>query len=67
MKIKAFLLTLFVLMISSCSSNQLKDQTPEEKKAEVYYGQGTTELVNKNYPLALTYLLKAKELWKKID
>ena len=62
MKIKAFLLTLFVLIISSCSSNQLKDQTPEEKKAEVYYGQGTTELVNKNYPQALTYLIKAKEL-----
>ena len=42
MEIKAFLLTLLVLTVSSCSSNQLKDQTPDEKKAEVYYGQGTT-------------------------
>ena len=40
----------------------MKDQTPAEKKAEVYYGQGTTELVRKNYPQALTYLTKAKEL-----
>ncbi len=62
MEIKAFLITLLVLSISSCSSNQLKDQTPEEKKAEVYYGQGTTELVRKNYAQALGYLTKAKEL-----
>ena len=62
MKIKAFLLTLLVLVVSSCSSNQLKEQTPDEKKAEVYYGQGTAELVNKNYTQALAYLTKAKEL-----
>ncbi len=62
MEIKAFLLTLLVLTVSSCSSNQLKDQTPDEKKAEVYYGQGTTELVRKNYAQALAYLTKAKEL-----
>ncbi len=62
MKIKTFLLTLLVLIVSSCSSNQLKDQTPEEKKAEVYYGQGTTELVRGDYPQALIYLIKAKEL-----
>lgn len=62
MEIKAFLVTLLVLTISSCSSNQLKDQTPEQKKAEVYYGQGTTELVKKNYAQALAYLMKSKEL-----
>lgn len=62
MKTKAFVLTLAALFISSCSSNQLKDQTPDEKKAEVYYGQGTSELVNKNYGQALSYLTKAKEL-----
>lgn len=55
-------LTLVALFLTSCSTNKLKDQSPEEKKAEVYYGQGTTELVNKNYGQALTYLLKAKEL-----
>jgi len=62
MEIKAFLLALLVLAISSCSSNQLKDQTADEKKAEVYYGQGTNELVKKNYAQALAYLIKSKEL-----
>lgn len=62
MEFKAFLITLLVLTISSCSSNQLKEQTPEQKKADVYYGQGTNELVKKNYAQALAYLTKAKEL-----
>lgn len=62
MKYKMLFLTLVALFLTSCSTNKLKDQSPEEKKAEVYYGQGTTELVNKNYSQALTYLLKAKEL-----
>lgn len=44
MEIKAFLITLLVLSISSCSSNQLKDQTPDEKKAEVYYGEAQLSL-----------------------
>lgn len=62
MEIKALFLTVAVLFVSSCSSSKLKDLTPNEKKAEVYYGQGTTELVNKNYPQALIYLTQAKEL-----
>ena len=62
MKYKALFLTLTVLVLTSCSSNQLKEQTPEEKKAEVYYNQGTAELVNKDYTQALDHLLKAKEL-----
>lgn len=62
MKPKAFVLTLAVLLFSSCSSNQLTEQTPEEKKAEVYYGQGTNDLVNQNYAQALINLTKAKEL-----
>lgn len=62
MKPKAFVLTLAVLFLSSCSSNQLTEQTPEERKAEVYYGQGTSDLVNQNYSQALINLTKAKEL-----
>jgi type IV pilus assembly protein PilF len=62
MNTNVLFLTLVVLVLTSCSSNKLKDQTPEEKKAEVYYGQGTTELVNKDYTNSLSHLLKAKEL-----
>lgn len=62
MKIKALLLTVTVLLISSCSSSKLKEPTTEEKKADAYYGQGTTELINKNYAQALTYLVQAREL-----
>lgn len=62
MKLKALVLTLAALLLSSCSSNQLTEQTPEEKKAEVYYGQGTSDLVNENYSQALINLTKAKEL-----
>lgn len=59
---KALLLTLTTLLIASCASNQTKDQTVEEKKADVYYSRGTEELINKNYAQALTHLLQAKEL-----
>lgn len=64
MKYKALVLTLAALFLTSCASstNNLQNQTPDEKKAEVYYGQGTSELVEKNYTQALTYLTKAKEL-----
>lgn len=54
-------LLVFVLFFVSCSSSKLKNQTPEEKKAEIYYGQGTSELVAKNYSEALNYLTKARE------
>lgn len=62
MQMKALLLALMALSITACSSNQLKEPTTEEKKAEAYYTRGTTELVNKNYVQALTFLLQAKEL-----
>jgi Tfp pilus assembly protein PilF len=62
MKTKALLSILAAIILSACSSNELKQPTPEQKKADVYYGQGTTELVNKNYAQALNYLVKAKEL-----
>ncbi|MBC7713815.1 MAG: tetratricopeptide repeat protein [Rhizobacter sp.] len=62
MNYKALLLTLAALALTSCSSNKLKDLSPDEKKADVYYGQGTAELVNKDYQAALNHLIKAKEL-----
>jgi Tfp pilus assembly protein PilF len=63
MKVSLFLIFLASLLFSACSSNEtLKEPSLEEKKAEVYYNQGTNELVSKNYQQALTNLLKAKEL-----
>jgi type IV pilus assembly protein PilF len=62
MKTYAFVLALAALFISSCSSNKISEPSSEEKKADVYYGQGTNELVSKNYVQALLYLTKAKEL-----
>lgn len=52
---------LTALMLSSCASNELAEKTTAQKKAEIYYGQGTSELVKKNYSQALINLLKARE------
>lgn len=54
-------LVLVTSLICSCASNELAEKTPEQKKAEIYYGQGTNELVKKNYAQALINLLKARE------
>jgi Flp pilus assembly protein TadD len=51
-----------VVLFTSCSSNPNRELTTEQRKAEVYYTQGTNELVSKNYQKALTNLLSAKEL-----
>lgn len=48
-------------ILTSCANNELVDKTTEQKKAEIYYGQGTNDLVKKNYSQALVNLLKAKE------
>ena len=55
------LLFLIAILFASCASNELADKTTEQKKSEIYYGQGTSELVKKNYTQALINLLKAKE------
>src|SRR5438552_375370 len=54
-------LFLSALILTSCASNELAEKTVEQKKAELYYGQGTNELIKKHYPEALVNLLKAKE------
>lgn len=61
MKFSALFSVGVFLFITSCSSTDLK-RTPEEKKADVYYGQGTADLVNKDYNQALINLLEAKRL-----
>lgn len=48
-------------LLASCASNELAETTTEQKKADLYYGQGTSELVKKNYSQALINLLKARE------
>lgn len=55
-------LILSALLFTSCASNELADKTVEQKKADLYYGQGTNELIKKNYSQALVNLVKAKEL-----
>ena len=53
-------LGLIFFLLTGCSS--FNRTAPDKKKAELYFSQGTTELVNKNYTKALEYLLKAREL-----
>lgn len=56
-----FVMPLF-LLVSCASTQKNQEETPEQKKAMIYYQQGTQELIDKNYTNALNYLLKAKEL-----
>ncbi len=52
---------LLALLIVSCASKN-DEQTAIQKKAEIYYNQGTQELVSKNYTKALKHLLQANSL-----
>lgn len=56
---------LAAMMVSACSTNSLSPQSVDEKRAEVFYERGTSELVNKNYQSALSNLLEAKKLTPK--
>ena len=53
-----YLLILTTLVLTACAStnNDLTEKTVDQKKAELYYGEGTRDLVNKNYSAALTNL-----------
>ena len=59
-----YLLILTTLVLTACAStnNDLTEKTVDQKKAELYYGEVTRDLVNKNYSASLTNLLKAREL-----
>ena len=52
---------IFLSWMFECS-NLKKPSSPDKKKAQLYFDQGTAELVNKRYTQALEYLLKAQEL-----
>src|SRR5690606_15241113 len=56
--IRFFILAIW--LVTGCSSQSI--EKPNEKKADLYYGQGTTDLYAKNYTQALKNLLKADEL-----
>lgn len=61
MKFSALLSVGALFFFSSCASTE-KNKSPEERKADVYYGQGTSDLVNKDYNQALINLTEAKKL-----
>lgn len=58
---KVFIL-LFSISLTSCALFS-KDPT-EQRKADIYFSQGTQNLINENYTEALNSLLKADELKK---
>lgn len=53
---------LLIFLFISCASSDKKEVSPEKKKANIYYNQGTNELIQKNYTTALRHLLEAKAL-----
>lgn len=55
-----FYISLLTLLISSCASKKEKEQL--EEQTDLYFSMGTNALINKNYTIALTHLLKAEEL-----
>lgn len=57
MKVQGLLLVLAIIC-ASCSSRP-KDNSPEAKKADLYYGQGTHLLIQKEYTKALKNLIEA--------
>jgi len=59
---KVFLILGIFFLVGCSSTDNTDDQkTPEQKKAEIYYNEGTRNLIDKSYTEALTNLLKAKE------
>ncbi len=52
---------ILLILIMSCGSSET-EKSKELAKAELYYNQGTTNLVNKKYTDALEMLLKAKAI-----
>lgn len=56
------LTALMLVMFVGCASNQKKELTPAQKRAKLYYNQGTRDLVAQDYTKALTNLMEAAAL-----
>ena len=52
--------TVCLIILLGCASG--KSLSPKVKKANIYYDQGTVELIKGNYTKALTHFLEAKKL-----
>lgn len=59
-KLISLLITLVI--ISACASNKPKELSVKDKRANIYYAQGTRNLVDKEYTKALKNLLEANSL-----
>lgn len=51
-----------LILLIGCSTNNVSQKSPKKKKAELYYSQGTAELVKKDYTKALINLKEAVKL-----
>jgi len=63
MKYVSIIIVLFTLV--SCASTEMKDKSPDERKADLYYNHGTQALLSKDYTTALNHLQKAVALTPK--
>lgn len=62
---KLWIIFTLIAIFLSCSSSPKGDtMSPEKRKAQIYYNQGTRELIDKDYTAALTHLLEARTLDK---
>jgi tetratricopeptide (TPR) repeat protein len=59
--IKSLILFSILISLYGCASNGV-DENPDHKKAEIYYAQGTDQLLNKEYTKALDNLIKSNDL-----
>ena len=46
----------------SCATTKKDQKTSAQRKADIYYNQGTQELITKDYTSAITHLMKANRL-----
>lgn len=57
-----FLLIILSVILASCASQKDIEKTPTQKKAMIYYSEGTQQLINQEYTKALKNLLEANKL-----